>query len=229
MKNLAVSVVAALAMGAFTVAYADTEPSEEAVSSSDDGFYLGIAYGKGKLREDLNAKLYGGYNVFDELQKINYDTLMVQAGYKTNPYLAFEGRYWKSFGDNGWSLSRSGYTAGTPYYETESGANGDNLQAWGIYVKPMYPATENMDIYGLLGYGYITLNDDDYGDWLDENGFQWGFGVSYAFTEHLSLFMDYVRLVNKDYSSHTSAQVGGSQYDWNDKLFTLNVGVTYKF
>ncbi|MGW8169605.1 MAG: outer membrane beta-barrel protein [Sulfurovaceae bacterium] len=232
MKKLTVSIVAALAVGTFVLADEDIEPIATPVVAAaydDSSFYLGLGCGRGKLREDYNAAEFGGYNVYNDIQKINYDNIMLQAGYKFSKYLSFEGRYWKSFGDNGWSLSRTGYEAGQPYSYSISDANGDNLKAWAIYVKPMYPITKKTDIYALLGYGNITLNDDDNGDWLDENGFQWGVGVSYAFEKNFSLFLDYVRLVDKNYSSHTGAQIGGSDYNWNDTLYTVNLGLTYRF
>ncbi|MDD5405868.1 MAG: outer membrane beta-barrel protein [Sulfurovaceae bacterium] len=232
MKKLIVLITALSAINTFALADGDMEPiaTPSAVAVSDNnGLYLGLAYGRGKLREDYNAVENGGYNVYNEIQKINYDNIMLQAGYKFNKYLSFEGRYWKSFGDNGWSYTESGYTAGVPYSNSASGFNGDNMKAWGIYVKPMYPITKKTDIYALLGYGNITLNDNDNGNWLDENRFQWGIGASYAFEKNFSLFLDYVRLVDKDYSNHIGVQIGGSQYNWNDTLYTLNVGLTYRF
>jgi opacity protein-like surface antigen len=233
MKKFIVSAVAVLAMGAFAVAGgeivpASSEPIMPAVEN-DNGFYMGLAYGSGRLREDYSGDYYGGYLVFEGTQKIDYDTIMLQAGYKVNTYLALEGRYWRSYGDNGWSITESGYSAGQPYSNFEKGANGDNLKAFGLYAKPMYPLTEELDIYALLGYGNVTLNDDDNGDWLDENSFQAGFGISYALTKNISMFVDYMRLLDKDYFMHTGTQIGGSDDFWNDTLHMVSIGLTYKF
>lgn len=197
--------------------------------SNDNGFYLGLAYGYGRLRENYSGDYYGGSLVFDGVQKIDYDTIMVQLGYKINTYFALEGRYWRSYGDNGWSITENGYDKGVPYSNFEKGKNGDNLKAFGCYLKLMYPLTEELDIYALLGYGNLTLNDDDYGNWLDENHFQGGFGISYALTQNISMFIDYMRLFNKDYFEHTGAPIGGSDYFWNDTLHMVSAGLTYKF
>lgn len=237
MKKLVVtSAVAVTAMSAFAVAGGDIAPvSPEVVMpvveevESDNGFYLGLAYGAGRSKEDISGDLDGGYIVFDGAEKIDYDTIMLQAGYKFNDYLALEGRYWRSFGDNGWSYRESGYEAGEPYTFSETGENGDNLKAYGIYLKPMYPLTEELDIYVLLGYGNVTLNDDDHGDWLDENGFQYGVGASYALTNNLALFIDYIRVLDDDSSIHTGAQIGGSNIYFDHKLYIVNAGLTYRF
>lgn len=233
MKKFIVSAVAMTAMSAFAVAGGDiapviTEPVIPAVEN-DNGFYVGLGYGLGKLEEDFHGDEDGAHTVFEGSEKIDYDTIMLQAGYKFNQYLALEGRYWRSFGDNGWTYRESGYTAGEPYTLSETGENGDNLEAFGIYLKPMYPLTEELDIYALLGYGNVTLNDDDHGDWLDESDFQYGVGVSYDLTKNIAIFVDYMRLVDYDSSRHTGAQIGGSNIYLNDTLNMFNVGVTYRF
>ncbi len=97
---------------------------------------------------------------------------MVQAGYKFNPYIAIEGRYW----------------------------NGDNeFDAWGLYAKPMYPITPSFDIYALVGYGSAGAEPTEYNDIsLDDASLQWGAGASYAITDSFSIFADYVELYNND-------------------------------
>lgn len=228
-KFLAISVVAAISTLSVADEIIDPVAKSGVQVSNDNGFYAGLAYGYGRLRENYNGHYYGGYLVFEGIQKIDYDTIMVQLGYKVNTYLALEGRYWRSYGDNGWSYTESGYSAGQPYSDFEKGKNGDNLKAFGIYLKPMYPLTEELDIYALLGYGNVTLNDDDNGDWLDENHFQAGFGISYALTQNISMFIDYMRLLDKDYFMHTGTQIGGSDDFWNDTLHMVSAGLTYKF
>lgn len=233
MKKFVVAAVAATAMSAFAVAGGDiapviTEPVIPAVEN-DNGFYLGLAYGAGRSKEDINGDKYGGYTVFEGTEKIDYDSIMFQAGYKFNNYFALEGRYWRSYGDNGWSYTESGYNAGTPYTDSGTGKNGDNFKAYGLYLKPMYPLTEELDIYALLGYGNVTLNDDDHGDYLDENGFQFGVGASYALTKNLSVFVDYIKLLDEDSAIHTGAQIGGSNIYFNHRLHIVNAGLTYRF
>lgn len=234
MKKSIVSAVAVTAMSAFAVAGGDIAPvSPEAVIppavESDNGFYVGLAYGLGRSREDISGDVDGGYVVFDGTEEIDYDTIMLQAGYKINHYFALEGRYWRSYGDNGWSYTESGYSGGEPYTDSDRGENGDNLEAYGLYLKPMYPLTEALDIYALLGYGNVTLNDDEHGDWLDENGFQFGVGASYALTKNISIFVDYMKLLDEDSAIHTDAQIGGSNIYFDHRLHMVNAGLTYRF
>jgi len=67
-----------------------------------------------------------------------------------------------------------------------------DLSTWGIYVKPMYPIGD-FSLYALLGYGEVILDDLVGGDAV-EDGFQWGLGASYTFTEEISVFADYISL-----------------------------------
>ena len=76
----------------------------------------------------------------------NFGAFMIDAGYKFNPYIAVEGRY--SFGIS--SSNDLGWT---------NGLNSDiTVDSWGLYVKPMYPVTDAMNIYALLGYGSTDAN-----------------------------------------------------------------------
>ncbi len=241
MKKFSGSVVVGLLlMSGLAVAGGDIAPVEPEVVVpapppvvDDSGLYLGVAYGAARYKGDYTGQEYspglGILRTYSGTEKIEYDTVMGQLGYKFNQYLALEGRYWQSFGDNGWSWSESGIINGTdPYSNSDSGANGDELKAWGVYVKPMYPVTEQLDVYALLGYGNVTLSDDDNGDWLDENDFQWGLGASYEFMDNLSFFVDYVRLLDKGGSMTWENDTIG-QESWDDTVYTVNVGLTYKF
>jgi len=227
MKNIVLSAVAVLAMSSFAVAGGDIAPVEEPVIVAepvitDSGFYLGLAYGW------MNASSTATYsmdnadgssiivenNLFDE----DYSEIMIQAGYKFNSYVAIEGRYWFGLSD---TIS-SGLVAGLPYDVDNS------VDAWGIYVKPMYPVTDAFDIYALLGYAAAeydlqavsgTLTTNVNGDTAD--GFSWGLGASYAFTDNVAVFVDYVSIYDD------SVDVGASTYD--DEITTWNFGVTYQF
>ena len=64
---------------------------------------------------------------------------MLQAGYKFNSYVAVEGRYWLGLSDNAWA------TISNNLIQSEG-----EIDAWGVYVKPMYPVTPAFDIYALL-------------------------------------------------------------------------------
>ncbi len=221
MKNIVLSAVAVLAMSSFSVAGGDVAPIEEPVVVpvvvDDSGFYLGLAYTALNMTADVSEGSFVDPAWNEGFDK-SWSDIMVQAGYKFNAYIAVEGRYW--FG-----LSDDALWPG--YYQEVGGLPLDtSVDAWGIYVKPMYPVTEEFDVYALLGYGStsVTINDVDY-DWgLD--GFSWGLGASYSFTENISAFVDYVRVtdVSEDYYS---ALTGTATVD--TVVDTWNFGVSYKF
>ena len=179
MKKFNLSLVAVLAMSTFAVAGGDIAPVEEPVVvvpevieevANDNGFYLGLAYSATQI--DIDGIDDGGFALGGE----DADSFMVQAGYKFNPYIAVEARYWN--GNNG-------------------------VDAYGLYAKPMYPVSESFDVYALLGYGNAAAEPTDgyIGNMsLDDSTFQWGLGASYAFTDSFAVFADYVELYNSDYN-----------------------------
>ena len=242
MKSFNLSLVAILAMGAFAVAGGDIAPVEEpmvevvAPVADDSGFYIGGAYSMANFSSDYewHDEDYFGYREDGTgTDEVDYNAIMLQVGYQYNKYLAIEGRYWHSVGDSDYEWSNEGEDSQDGSFSgSGSDNNGDELAAWGIYVKPMYPVTDAFTIYGLLGYGNVTLNDND-GDWLDESGFQWGAGASYSFTDNLSFFVDYVELYNDEKEDEWSD--GDPMYPdyhetWDDtKVYTVNFGLTYKF
>ena len=248
MKNFNLSLVAILAMGTFAVAGGDIAPVEEPMVEvvapvvDNSGFYIGGAYSMASAESDyawndFTPSIYDAQLDGVGSGEADYNALMLQVGYQFNKYIALEGRYWRSMGDGEYSYSEKyDYYAGDGWYpdtDSDSGDDaGDELTAWGIYVKPMYPVTEAFTVYGLLGYGNVTLSNDG-GDFLDESGFQWGAGASYAFTDNLSFFVDYVELYNDEYEYEYEYVDEGrnGRYEWWDdtKIYTVNMGLTYKF
>ncbi len=192
--------IAALAMSTFAVAGGDIAPVEPAVEvpeavSTPGAFYVGIAYGL--LNQDATETITGVSDVplvysMDE----DANSVMLQAGYKFNPYVAVEGRYW---------------------IDADSDWDGD---VWGVYVKPMYPVTEAFDIYGLLGYASVDTDLP-----VDMDGFSWGIGGAYAFTENLSVFVDYTYLNDDDFSY----DIFGGTVNLDSEITSWNFGVTYTF
>jgi opacity protein-like surface antigen len=241
MKKFSGSIVVGLLLSSFALAGGDIAPVEPAVVMpapmvDDSGFYVGGAYSFINAETDT----YGEYGdiVGDpvywwrETQDSDTSGFMLQLGYQFNKYIAVEGRYWNG-GTNmdGTSINSDGFTDSWSDDCTD-------LTAWGIYVKPMYPITDAVSIYGLLGYGNTQIDDQWYGDGteiLDDNGFQWGVGLSYAYDEHISFFVDYVRLANNEGGSYDyNAGNPDPTYDydyvnWETSVYTVNFGVTYKF
>jgi len=239
MKKFTLSVAAVMAMSTFAIAGGDIAPVEEPVVevvapvADDSGFYIGLAYSMANYTEEYTQYVENPEEwVMLSLEgEEDYDAIMLQAGYKFNQYLAIEGRYWKSVGDADWSRKGSVDSSGAESVViSENGYTSEyDFTAWGIYLKPMYPVTESFDVYALLGYGNVTLSDAN-GDWFDKDGFHWGAGASYAFTDNLSLFSDYVQMFNKD--AYTTAPLGGWDYtetNSEETIYTINLGVTYKF
>jgi len=202
-RNILLSVIATLTLSGFSFAGGDilpvSEPIEEAMPVHEkSGLYLGLGLGKAYVNDD------------DTDEEISSNTLMLQAGYQYNAYIAFEGRY--TFGFN------SDYDPG----KTTNLANqydGD-FSSWGIYLKPSYPIGD-LSLYALLGYGGVLLDNLENGD-AYESGFQWGLGASYAINDSFSLFADYVSLYNDEGFDYRAK---------NDDIDadTWTVGITYKF
>lgn len=156
------------------------------------------------------------------------------AGCQFNEYFAVEGRYTWTAWDQDYS----------------------DMTSYSIFLKPMYPVTEDITVYGLLGYGNseVTASAGDssnhYSAWegdigkvmMDHWGFHWGFGVMYEIMEDLSIFaeftstaddadIDSTRLYCYDETySHTGTNCDGDD-EYYDKLSTdgLTVGLIYKF
>ena len=220
MKNIVLSAVAVLAMSSFAVAGGDITPVEEPVvvveeAVSTGAFYLGAAYGL-LGTDSFSVGPNGGFdNVHGDE---DFSQFMLQAGYKFNEYVAVEGRYWIGMDDNSWDNL---VHAGTDTVE---------LDTWGIYVKPMYPVTESFDVYALLGYASsdISVDSQNVTASIDAfDGFSWGVGAAYSFTENISLFVDYVALHNDEVYVNPIHNNGVDSEDF--VIESWNFGVTYQF
>lgn len=92
--------------------------------------------------------------------------IMVRGGYDINQYFGIEGRFIDTFIDEG------------PY-------GGAPLLHVGLFLKPQYPVSENVNIYGLLGYGYTkNLGNGARLDYFDDDwGFSAGVGIEYDLSD----------------------------------------------
>jgi len=219
MKKFNLSLVTVLAMSTFAMAGGDVAPVEpvvemieEPVVIEDRGFYLGVGYGFLSADRTMDFPDEGvSFNQGSE----DYDQIMVQAGYKFNSYVAVEGRYWFGLSDNAWAT----------WHNNAIQSEGE-IDAWGIYAKPMYPVTGALDIYALLGYAKteydITNALVDSGN-LD--GFSWGLGASYEFSNNFSVFIDYTELYSDDQT--IDSPVAFVKID--ESVDVVSFGVSYRF
>ena len=111
-------------------------------------------------------------------------------------------------------------------------SNGGKIKHAGLFVKPMYPVSEDINVYGLAGYAKTTTQASKRR--TDTEALAWGIGLEYDFGSDtpkegkyartfdgygdqesgFGLFVDYERLVQKSGSPD---------------LDTVNVGITYDF
>jgi OOP family OmpA-OmpF porin len=145
---------------------------------------------------------------------------MVRGGYEYNEYVGIEARYIRTFLDEG-------PEGGTP------------LAHAGIFLKPQYPVSERVNLYGLLGYGYTeNLGNGARLDYFDSDwGFSAGAGIEYDLSDRegdriengnydrpfdgyadqgkgWSLFLDYQRLLIKSDVPDMDAVSLGLRYDF---------------
>lgn len=229
MKKFTLSVAAVMAMSSFAIAGGDIAPVEPMVETPvmaealDAGFYAGIAYGTVATVHDLTD----GVDTLN--MEMYHDTLMLQVGYQFNPYIAIEGRYWNAVGDTDLRIATSG---GVFDLDRDFGlfaTFNDNSNAWGIYLKPMYPITSELTAYGLVGYGNVDIGTSDRFNNLvqvDDSQFQWGLGASYDVNDNFAVFVDYVAM----YDGKVSIEAVLNTFDrFNTTIDSWNFGVTYKF
>lgn len=203
MKKTVLSLVSILALSEIAYAGGNIVPAEQPVvmpvSVDESAFYIGFGFGQASIKDDSTD------------EEITSTMLMLQAGYQYNSYVALEGR--SSFGFH--TDYKSGSTVNI------SGNFDGDISSWGIYVKPMYPATKAFDIYALFGYGGVGLSNLEGGNaYVD--GFQWGLGVQYEVNKDIFIFADYVKLYDD------------TGFDYRAKLDDVNsdgwtLGVSYKF
>jgi OOP family OmpA-OmpF porin len=104
--------------------------------------------------------LTSGRYFSDNYEDVTYG-VMARIGYEFNQFIGFEARHISAFWEKG-SL------------------NGQELEHFGLFMKPMIPFNENFNLYGLLGYGWTQTNTSGtLNQAIDDNGFSAGAGLEY--------------------------------------------------
>ena len=207
MQKIGLSVLAVAVMSNFGFAGGDFTAEEAGAMAAAEEvlpYYVGLGLTAASTRDsDVSLSFTDDKNGQDRTGDIS-----VLAGYKFNPYVAVEGRYTTSFYDEDY-LTRD---------------------SWGLYVKPQYPVTEEFTVYTLLGYGGLNVDSDGSSYYIenrndvDDSGFQWGLGASYALTYNVSIFADYINIANDmDADMFMGSLLAEVDSD------TVTAGVTYSF
>jgi opacity protein-like surface antigen len=195
MKKIVLSAVAVLAMSSFAVAGGDIAPIPAAEPMEVGDFYVGLSY------SCLDARQTDGDRINTSINE-DFEAVMLQAGYGINEYIAIEARWW---------IGLDEAIVVNDMLTTDS-----NIDIWGIYAKPMYPVTEDINVYGLLGYASASYDVSPM-SLEDADGFSWGAGLEYTFSNNIKLFADYVSIYED------------SQRYTDDSINTYNFGVGYRF
>jgi OOP family OmpA-OmpF porin len=140
---------------------------------------------------------------------------VVRAGWDFNQYVGIEARALKTFGSDTFSTT----------------------EHYGLYLKPQYHVADQVNVYGLLGYGRTTVDYDNgiKSSHNPSNGFSYGAGFEYDLSQDTSegnyarvfdgqgdqekgwgLWLDFQHLLNNEGPMHTDNNIitGGITYDF---------------
>jgi len=171
------------------------ETLEVEVNEKSD-FYVGLALSALSVRESGTSLNFASEKTGQD--RIGNAALLV--GYDINEYVAAEARY------------------------TASIAKKDNakMSSISIFLKPQYPVSEELSVYGLLGYGQVKIDSNNQTNVdVSKGAFQWGLGIDYDVTSDISMFVEYASLahnIDGTFLTSDSASVDA-----------LSVGLTYRF
>jgi len=165
-----------------------------------DNLYVGLALAETFVRSDQCGSCDEDAKT---LKDYRYGATLV-LGWDTSDYLGLEARGLRTFGEDA-------FTTVTHY---------------GLYAKPKVEILDDLEVYGLMGYGQTRV---DYDNGIktfkvEERSFSYGLGMKYEFSEYdinkratgWAVWMDYQFLL-KD-SSKTKADVNAA-----------SLGVSYYF
>lgn len=202
MKKITLSLVSVIALSSLSFAGGDVVSAPMAMEDAAKPFYVGIALAATSTRgSSADLSFFSEKAGQDRLGNVTFN-----AGYDYNQYIAVEGRYTTSF------------------------AKEDvvEMSGWSLFAKPQYPVNEDFTVYALLGFGGVTIDGVNitHPVNVDDNGFQWGLGMSYS----LKSVTDADVVIYADYTSLANDMDG---VYWNGDLQSsadaLTIGVAYRF
>lgn len=202
-KTIKLSLTAMMAVSTLSFAGGDIVPvyepvvAPEAIQYDAMPVYLGLGFNRGVYNHDCSA----GCTYEDTTYGVT-----LRAGYDFNQYVGVEARYIGTF----WDADELA---------------GQELTHIGLYVKPMMPINEQLNIYGLVGYGMTQTSTKTSGNLaeVDDNGFAAGIGLEYdvdtqdaegALESGWGLFVDYQRLLIKSDVPDMDVISGGVTFDF---------------
>jgi len=199
MKETIRSIAALVLLGGYTLyAGGDIAPVyEPAVSKSqpvatplEPLYYVGGGLAVAGLSRDCPC------NNNTRLKDMTYG-LALRAGVDIIDYLGIEARYLSTFIEKDFS----------------------EVTHYGIYLKPYYPISNSMTLYGLFGYGKTSV---DYtgmrrSSTLDKSGFSYGGGMEFMIQNDISVWVDAQHLLGSEGRFDTDVNVGtaGVLYRFN--------------
>jgi opacity protein-like surface antigen len=168
-----------------------TSPAPVQSQLALEGLYVGTGYSAMHMSHT------------DTLGDAEGNSISLLAGYTFNTYLAIEGRYLRTLGD----------------LSVDIGTDRGDLSTVALYLKPQYRFADIFILYGLFGYGQVSLDNGT--EEQQESGFQYGAGVSMMATDNIGIFVDYTRL-------YDDGTFDGLQ-NRDISVDSVNIGVYYKF
>jgi opacity protein-like surface antigen len=118
-------------------------------------------------------------------------------GYDLHPLVAVEGMLAFGLSDD----EGSGNDGGSPFT-----ASAKLNHAYGVFVKPKFSPTNNLELFGRLGWVKSKLRFEESGtsETASDSGAAYGVGVNYRFNPKMHVGLDYVR-----YSKVNDVKVDG--------------------
>ncbi len=196
MRKILLSLILIASINNLAFADENTVPAEQTETENlpeDKGFYVGLAYSH--LSQDIDHE--------DKTTnyELDFTAIMLEVGYKFNPYIAIEAKYNVSLGDT----------------DIDDILDHAEVSVLSVFVKPMYPLAPEMDIYVLLGYSLTNAKNAVESTSFDESAFSWGGGASYDALEDISIFAEYTRFYQDTLDG------------FDQVVDSFNIGVIYRF